>query len=249
MATRDPTQVKPPSTHPVRHGPDREAALAQYRRRAPVYDLELALFEPLRREAVERLALRTGDTVLDLACGTGLSLPLLRRATGPRGRVVGVEQSPEMLALARRRNARHRWRNVDLVEAPVESALLPPAADAALFHFTHDVLQRPEAVANVMCSLRPGARVVAVGLRWAPRRAALVNAAVWFAAWHSISTTEGLDRPWRHLELWFESLTVEARWFGAVYLAAGVVRRHRVTTSAPKRNQQVAAGRSGVSPA
>jgi len=29
-----------------RHGPDRSAALAQYRRRAGFYDLELALFEP-----------------------------------------------------------------------------------------------------------------------------------------------------------------------------------------------------------
>ena len=205
-------------------GPDREAALAQYRRRAPVYDLELALFEPLRREAVERLAPRAGDTVLDLACGTGLSLPLLRRATGPRGRVVGVEQSQDMLAQARRRAARHRWRNVELVESPVESALLPPDADAALFHFTHDVLQRAEAVANVMRSLRPGAHVVAVGLRWAPRWRVLVNAAVWVAARHSVSTTEGLHQPWRHLEPWLENLTVEVRWFGAVYLASGAVR-------------------------
>ncbi len=207
-----------------RAGPDRDAAILQYRRRAPVYDLELAPFEPLRREAVERLAPRTGDTVLDLACGTGLSLPLLRRATGPRGRVVGVEQSPEMLALASRRVARHRWRNVDLVAASVEAAGLPAAADAALFHFTHDVLQRPDAVANVMRSLRPGACVVAVGLRWAPRRVALVNLAVWVAARHSVSTTDGLDCPWRHLEPWLENLKVEARWLGAVYLVSGAVR-------------------------
>ena len=47
--------------------PPREAALAQYRRRARTYDLELAAFEPVRRRAVQALALVPGDTVLDVA--------------------------------------------------------------------------------------------------------------------------------------------------------------------------------------
>lgn len=47
-------------------GPDRTAALEQYRQRAGVYDLELALFEPLRRQAISRLGLRHGDCVLDV---------------------------------------------------------------------------------------------------------------------------------------------------------------------------------------
>ena len=42
-------------------GPDRDAALQQYRRRAGVYDRELALLEPLRRLAISKLALRPGD--------------------------------------------------------------------------------------------------------------------------------------------------------------------------------------------
>ena len=41
----------------TRPSPDREAAPAQYRRRAGHDDLELALFEPLRRRAIARLAL------------------------------------------------------------------------------------------------------------------------------------------------------------------------------------------------
>ncbi|MCU0813399.1 MAG: methyltransferase domain-containing protein [Burkholderiaceae bacterium] len=110
---------------PRRPGPDRDAALAQYRRRARVYDLELAAFEAIRRDALRRLAPRRGETVIDVGCGTGLSLPLLREAVGARGRVVGVEQSPEMLALARRRAEAHRWRNVELVGATCCSAPTP----------------------------------------------------------------------------------------------------------------------------
>lgn len=204
-------------------GPDRRAALEQYRRRAAVYDFELALFEPLRREAVARLALQPGETVVDFGCGTGLSLPLLRAAVGATGHVVGIEQSPDMLARARRRVARHGWRNVQLIGAPVESAHWSGRADAALFHFTHDLLQRPEAVAGALAHLKRGARIVATGLRWAPRWAAAVNVAVYVAARRSITTLDGLDRPWHLLERHLGPMRVESRLLGAVYLAAGTL--------------------------
>lgn len=210
--------------------PDRETALAQYRRRANVYDLELALFEPLRRVAVQALALAPGETVFDVACGTGLSLPLLRRAVGPHGRVVGIEQSPEMLALARRRVAQHRWRNVELIGAPVEAATLAVQADAALFHFTHDVLQRADAVAHTMAHLKPGARVVATGLRWAPRWALAVNVAVYVAARRSVTTLRGLSRPWQLLEPYLATIEVQHHWLGAVYLAVGRTNGYAVSS-------------------
>jgi precorrin-6B methylase 2 len=201
--------------------PDRQAALDQYRRRSGVYDLELALFEPIRREAVARLAPRSGETVIDFGCGTGLSLPLLREAVGASGRVVGIEQSPDMIALARQRVAARRWRNVQLILAPAETARWPGQADAALFHFTHDLLQRPEAVANALGMLRQGARVVATGLCWAPTWALAVNAGVYLAAQRSVTTLDGLDRPWRELERQLGPMRSTSRLLSAVYLAEG----------------------------
>ncbi|MFO1327888.1 MAG: methyltransferase domain-containing protein [Rubrivivax sp.] len=208
----------------MRAGPDRQAALEQYRRRAGVYDLELALFEPVRREAVARLAPAPGETVIDFGCGTGLSLPLLRAGVGASGRVVGIEQSAEMLALARARVRRQRWRNVELIHAPAEGACWPGQADAALFHFTHDLLQRPEAVAQALAMLRPGARVVATGLRWAPRWALAVNAAVYLAARRSVTTLQGLQQPWAGLERQLGPMQGRSRLLGAVYLVWGVRR-------------------------
>lgn len=209
-----------PDSGPDR-GPDRHAALALYRRRAPVYDLELALFEPLRAEAIARLAPRPGDTVLDVACGTGLSFAGLRRAVGPRGRVIGLEQSPEMVAQARRRIARARWRNVDLLCAPAEAAPLSGQADAALFHLSHDVLQHADAVAHLMRHLKPGAPVVACGLKWAGGLMRPANLLVWVAARHSVTDFASLGAPWRLLAPHLDGLTVGDRWLGAVYLAHG----------------------------
>ncbi|WP_322411085.1 class I SAM-dependent methyltransferase [Microbacterium invictum] len=63
------------------------------------------------------MGLQAGDVVLDLGCGTGLNFPLLRAAVGDSGRIVGVDRSADMLAVARERVAREGWTNVTLIEA------------------------------------------------------------------------------------------------------------------------------------
>lgn len=201
--------------------PEHRAALEQYRRRAPIYDAELTLFEPLRARAVEALELDPGATVLDLGCGTGLSLPLLEAALGREGRIVGVEQCPEMIARARLRADEAGWHNLELICEPVESARLEGRADAALFHFTHDILQSDGALQNVLAHLKPGARVVALGLQWAPPWLVPANLFVLGAALHSVSSLAGLDCPWRGLARLLADWEVESLWGGSVFLARG----------------------------
>ena len=207
----------------TRRGPDRTAALAQYRQRAGVYDLELALFEPIRRQAISRLALQPGDTVLDVGCGTGLSLDALVRGVGATGQVLGIEQSLPMLERARQRVAQQGWTNVRLVCSPVESARLDCRADAALFHFTHDILLRDEAVANIMLHLEPGARVVACGLKGAPAWAMPANLFVAAAALRSVTSLEGLRQPWSKLAPYLGPIDLTPLWAGGIYLASGTV--------------------------
>jgi ubiquinone/menaquinone biosynthesis C-methylase UbiE len=206
-----------PTTH--------RAALAQYRRRAAIYDLELAMFEPVRRAAVARLALQGGDVVLDMGCGTGLSMTLLHGGVGARGHIVGIEQCPEMMAQTRQRVQRQGWRNVTLIEATVESAEIARVGDAALFHFTHDILREPLALNNAMRSLRPGAAVVACGLQWAHPWAWPLNLFVLGAALRSITSLRGLDQPWSLLAQHLDGLRVDSMMGGNVYLASGSVKK------------------------
>jgi SAM-dependent methyltransferase len=200
-------------------GPDRRAALDQYRRRASVYDLELLLFEPVRRQALAWLAPRRGDTVIDVGCGTGLSFEPLHRAVGETGRIIGIEQSPEMIDKARQRVRHHGWRNVTLLHAPAEEADIPERADALLLHFTHDVLQNEAALANVLQHLKPGATVVACGLKWAPAWALPVNLFVWPAALRSVSSLTGLRAPWQLLARRLGEPELRTTLGGGVYLA------------------------------
>jgi SAM-dependent methyltransferase len=57
---------------------------------------------PQFQRVLGELAVRSGMSVLDVGCGTGRALLLLREAVGAEGRVVGVDATPEMLLEARR---------------------------------------------------------------------------------------------------------------------------------------------------
>ena len=212
---------RPPTTHPTR--PDRHVALQQYRARANRYDSELTPFEPLRLEAIERLHLQPGETVLDVGCGTGLSFAPLLQRLGSSGRVVGIEQCPEMLAKARERITAEAWdRQINLVQASAEDARWQGQADAALFHFTHDILRGPAALDNVLAHLKPGARVVATGLQWASPWAWPVNLFVMGAASYSVSSLEGLAQPWSELATRLDRFEVRPTWMGCIFMARGV---------------------------
>jgi trans-aconitate methyltransferase len=210
--------------HAADSGPDRVAALEQYRRRADGYDRELALFEPIRADAIARLELHPNDTVLDVGCGTGLSFDQLHSRIGKGGRVVGIEQCPEMMAKAQARVDANHWRNVDLVCAPAASARVSLQADAALFHFTHDVLREPRAIANMLSHLKPGARVVASGLQWAPPWLAPTNVFVMMAAMYSVTSLEGLSQPWDKLAAHLREVRVDTALMGGIYIASGIVK-------------------------
>ena len=99
--------------------------------------------------------------------GTGLCSGLLREKVGAQGGVVGIEESPEMAAVAREHIEQEGWRNVTVVESPAEDAQIAVTADAAVFCAVHDILQSPGALRNVMSKLRPGAWVAAGGGKWA----------------------------------------------------------------------------------
>lgn len=140
---------------------------AAYAKRARSYDalirgLSLGIEARLRRHLVDRLTLRPGDTVLDLACGTGLNFPAIQKTIGPSGRLVGVDLTPAMLAEARKKVALHGRANVALVEA--DAMTFEPEAeqvDAALCTLAIGLMPDPGMVVWTMVgAVRPGGRVL-----------------------------------------------------------------------------------------
>jgi ubiquinone/menaquinone biosynthesis C-methylase UbiE len=63
------------------------------------------MVRPFGKAALERLAIRAGEHVLDVGCGCGDTLIELGRAAGAQGSVTGIDLSEPMLARARERVA------------------------------------------------------------------------------------------------------------------------------------------------
>ena len=97
-----------------------------------------------------------GATVLDLGCGAGRDAYLLSRLVGERGRVIGVDMTPEQLSVARKHVDWHTKRygyrepNVDFYEAYIEALDGVPLAAGSM-----DVV-----VSNCVVNLSPDKRRV-----------------------------------------------------------------------------------------
>jgi trans-aconitate methyltransferase len=195
-----------------------------YTAHADLYEEQTGVHHFWRKAAVDLLPLHGGDVVLDVGCGSGLCFPMLESKIGAEGTIVGVDESPEMLALAAGRCVDHSWRNVALVSAPVERAWLPVCAHAALFCAVHDILQSPEALQNVFDHLHPEAWVAACGGKWAAPWLVPLNMFVLALHEPYVRNFTGFDRPWRHLEPLLEDFRVKEVAFGGGYLAVGRAR-------------------------
>jgi ubiquinone/menaquinone biosynthesis C-methylase UbiE len=120
------------------------------------------LVEPLSQPWVDtllqRAGLAAGTRVLDLACGTGIVARLAKARLGDKGRVVGVDVSPQMLAVASAIAPSVEWREGNACALPFGKG---ETFDAIIcqqgFQFFSD---KPAAAREMRRILAPGGRTV-----------------------------------------------------------------------------------------
>lgn len=195
-----------------------------YGAEADLYDERTQMFQGYRDRIVAALDTRPSDVVLDVGCGTGLCFDGLRKGVGTGGSVVGIEQSVDMVRLARRRAASRGWANVSVLHSPVALAELPVVADKALFCAVHDILQSFETLRNVFEHLRPGAQVVAGGGKFTSSWFFALNMQV--SALHRpyVRSFDGFARPWAVLAPFLDDLQVTEFALGTGFCAVGRAR-------------------------
>ncbi len=158
---------------------------AFYDKISPVYDLLAEHSEgPVRRLGLEKLDARPGEKVLEVGFGTGHCLVSLAQSVGPTGKVYGLDLSERMLDVAR--DNLHKAGLADRVELTggdaVQLPFPPESLDAIFMSFTLELFDTPEipkVLAECRRVLRPGGRVVVVGVSREGEGGAVLHAFEW----------------------------------------------------------------------
>ncbi|MEZ4773283.1 MAG: class I SAM-dependent methyltransferase [Bacteroidia bacterium] len=114
----------------------------------------------LRKLAVQTLQLKPGDTVIDIACGSGLNLPFLYKAVGPLGKIIAVDYSSDMLNASRKKAAKNHWHNITFVQTDAARLSLDIQADGILSTFGFSAVpNHKEALKKALNLLKEGKKI------------------------------------------------------------------------------------------
>jgi|SRR5215469_8717377 len=230
--TRDATGIEAHSGSQIDHR--REHLIATYRKNAKHYDITSRLYpvpgyphRAQRLRAVRALGLRAGDSVIDIACGTGLNFPLLEEVVGPGGRIVGVDLTDAMLAQAQDRIERNGWSNISLVQADAAEFDFSTEVDAILS--TYALTQVPDCadvIAHGAAALSAGGRWVVLDVK-VPDKTPGWLAQVGTAIVRPFASIDEwiMRRPWEAIRAAMQEELAEVSWteliFGTAFLAVG----------------------------
>ncbi len=205
-----------------------ETVTARYERIAPWYrygEWTVGLAPGFRRRALRRLRLEPGQTVLEVGCGTGRNLRLLRQGVGPSGLVIGVDATAGMLAQAERVVARHGWSNVRLIRQDASQLELEEQVDVVYFSLSYSVMpERQPVLDRVWSTLRPGGRLVVMDAGLSDNRLGRLLGP-YAEAVATIFPGDPYSRPWVDLQRLTPVVETERFQFGTYFICTAIKAR------------------------
>jgi ubiquinone/menaquinone biosynthesis C-methylase UbiE len=149
-----------------------------------------------REETLRLLALSPGETVIDIGSGPGFLCESVADLVGPSGRVLGIDVSPDLVELARRRNRRDwlQYAQGDATALPTPDRCFDVAICAQVLEYVPDADRGLREMHRV---LKPDGRALIVDTEWDSvvwRSTEPARMAKMLAAWEAHCTDSRLPR-------------------------------------------------------
>jgi ubiquinone/menaquinone biosynthesis C-methylase UbiE len=176
----------------------------------------------IRRKAVDRLELKSGDRVLEVGRGTGRNLSLLREAVGPEGHIYGVDLSDGMLAEAQRLCVQKKWNSVTLIQSDAAQDLVPEPVDGVLFSLSYNTMpHHREVLGHAWNQLGRGNYLVIMNakLPLGLRSKLLLPYSVWIMKLTVLGNP--YIHPWEELHELINNFEIEELLWGYYYICRG----------------------------
>ncbi len=193
---------------------------------AQLYDIfTIHFYKKMRQELLEHLDLQKGNRILIIACGTGQSFEMLEKKIGEKGQLIAIDYSEGMLKEAQKRIERHKWSNIQLIQADAtkidkhffEARKIDVDFDVVLAELAFSVIPEWKKVMNVSRDLLKSGGKLAL-LDWYRPQNDLLTKVVDFLA--DAETTRKTSQYAKELTRNFQ---VVKKYFGGnIYIAIGV---------------------------
>eukprot|EP00210_Caulerpa_lentillifera_P004246 g4050.t1 len=134
----------------------------------PIYDqindvMSLGQHWEWKKMCVRYSGAKPGNTVLDLCCGSGDLTHLLATKVGPKGKVIGLDFSPDMLKVAKEKNLDSQFRNessIEWIEGDALNLDFPQSCFDAITvgYGLRNVVDIKQALSEILRVLKPGGK-------------------------------------------------------------------------------------------
>ncbi|MHB9100153.1 MAG: class I SAM-dependent methyltransferase [Sulfuricella sp.] len=153
---------------------------------APFYDMycgAVGLGRRFRGRTLQVAAIRPGEEILDVGCGTGVLTRLACDAAGPAGSALGIDPTRNMIRVAKenaqRLGSRAEFKVAAIEQLPFENTRFDAVLSSLMLHHLPPDLKR-QGLREVYRVLKPGGRLIVVDF-YRP-----ANPLWWLVAWPSL---------------------------------------------------------------
>ncbi len=201
-----------------------------YRKRAKRYNISANLYYLIgfreakyRKMAISQLALKPGDSVVELGCGTGLNFGYVLKHIGKTGQLIGVDLTDAMLQQAELKIESNGWQNVRLVQSDAATYSIPSNINGVFSSFALTLVPEYQTIIEqAWQSLDKGGRLVVLDFK-KPETWPLWVAKLGVIMTNPFGVTLDLKdrKPWEVMKRYFQNVTVMDLYGGFVYIAVG----------------------------